>query len=156
MSQDAWLNAKGISLIRPPGLEKTSKTCWNIGIFCRWPKTAKSDHILEVFLGQCCRNELIPFALSQASWDTSLEYPHGPFWWQQISKYFALCPLFGTWKKYFANKYIFFQLHHRGGILVHKSTNCWQLVSSSLGYRRGALLVSFKITGQTCTMFQNF
>ena len=36
MSQEAWLIAKGISSIRPHCPEKTSKTCWIIGIFCRF------------------------------------------------------------------------------------------------------------------------
>ena len=47
----------------------------NIEIFWHWPKTAKFDHIFDVFSGQGNRIELIHFALSQASWDTSLDYP---------------------------------------------------------------------------------
>ena len=74
VSQDAWHNAKGIRSIRSPCSEKTSKTCSFIGIFWCWLKTAKSDHILDVFSGQGDRIEPIPFALCQASQDKSLEY----------------------------------------------------------------------------------
>ena len=74
VSQDAWHNDKGIRSIRSPCPEKTSKTCRIIGIFWRWPKRAKSDHIFDIFSGQGDRIELIPFALCQASRDTSLEY----------------------------------------------------------------------------------
>jgi hypothetical protein len=59
----------------PTCWEKTSKTCLNFGIFWRLPKSAKLDHILEVFSRQGDRIELIPFALLKASSDTSLEYP---------------------------------------------------------------------------------
>ena len=38
-------------------------------------ETTKSDHVLEVFSGHSDRIELIPFALCQASQDTSLDYP---------------------------------------------------------------------------------
>jgi hypothetical protein len=37
-------------------------------------KTAKLDHILDIFSGQVDRIEPIPFTLCQASQDTSLEY----------------------------------------------------------------------------------
>ena len=75
VSGDAWPNAKGISSIGPTCWEKTSKTCQNIGIFWRLPKSAKLNHILVVFSWQGDQIELIPFALFQASSDTSLEYP---------------------------------------------------------------------------------
>ena len=38
-------------------------------------KSAKSDHILDIFSGQGAQIELIPFALFQASPDRSSEYP---------------------------------------------------------------------------------
>ena len=74
VSKDAWHNAKGIRSIRSPSPEKTSQMCSFIRIFWRQPKTAKSDHILDVFSGQDDQIEPIPFALCQASQDTSLEY----------------------------------------------------------------------------------
>jgi hypothetical protein len=43
--------------------------CINIGIFRYWPETAKLDHILHVISGQGDQIELIPFAMSQASFD---------------------------------------------------------------------------------------
>ena len=47
-----------------------------IDIFSLTEKLAKSDHFFDVFSGQDARIELNPFALYQASQDTSLEYPH--------------------------------------------------------------------------------
>ena len=53
----------------------------------------------DVFSGQGGRIELIPFPLSQASLDTSLDYPHGAFWRQIISDYCAPIPLLGEPEK---------------------------------------------------------
>ena len=107
MSQEAWLNAKGISSIRSPCLEKTSKMCSNIGIFWHWPKTAKSDHILDVFSGQGGRIELIPFALSQASWDTSLDYPQHIIPKTLKFHFLWLTPLEGPLKIYYDEQNLF-------------------------------------------------
>ena len=51
------------------------------------------QHVLDVFSGQGGRIELIPFAMSQASWDTSLDYPHGAFRRETISDYSDAIPL---------------------------------------------------------------
>ena len=51
------------------------------------------QHVLDVFSGQGGRIELIPFAMSQASWDTSLDYPHGAFQRETISDYSDAIPL---------------------------------------------------------------
>ena len=80
VSQGAWYNAKGINLIRASSDEKTPKMFLNIGIFSSTDKWAISDHFFDVFSGQDDWIELNPFALYQASWDTSLEYPHGVVW----------------------------------------------------------------------------
>ena len=52
----------------------------NIDIFSSTDKWAISDHFFDVFSGQDARIELNPFAVYQAPWDTSLEYPHGLVW----------------------------------------------------------------------------
>ena len=77
VSWEAWYNAKGISLIQASCAEKTPKMSLKIDIFSLTDKWAKSDHFFDVFSGQDARIELNPFALYQASQDTSLEYPHG-------------------------------------------------------------------------------
>ena len=62
-------------------------------------------HILDVFSGLRNRIELIPFALSQASRDTSLDYPQGVVWRQQIFTYFDATPLlWGLEFNYFERK----------------------------------------------------
>ena len=59
-------------------------------------------HILDVFSGVPNWIELIPFALSQASRDTSLDYPQGVFWRQQLFTYVDSTPLlWGLEFKYF-------------------------------------------------------
>ena len=68
MSQDNWLNSKGISSIRSPSSEKASKMCTNIGIFWHLPTTAILDHILDVFSGLRDQIKVIPFASSHASY----------------------------------------------------------------------------------------
>ena len=80
VSQGAWYNAKEISLIRASSAEKTTKMFLNIDIFSSTDKWAISDHFFDVFSGQDARIELNPFAVYQAPWDTSLEYPHGLVW----------------------------------------------------------------------------
>ena len=75
VSQDVWNNAKGISLIQPPWPEKMSKTCSNFAVSGHCLNITIILHVLDVFSGQGDRIDLIPFALCQASWDTSLEYP---------------------------------------------------------------------------------
>ena len=108
MSHDAWLNAKGINSIRPPYPEKTSNMCWNSGLFCPSPKCAKFDHIFDAFSSWDGRDELIPFELSQASGDTSIDYPKGVFWRQKNPDYFDPIPLLGgPEKKYFGEKKYF-------------------------------------------------
>ena len=65
-------------------------------------------HVLDVLSGQGDRIGLIPFALSQASRDTSLDYPQGAFWRPKMSNYFdAIPPLGGHEKKYFGRKNTF-------------------------------------------------
>ena len=80
VSQGAWSIAKEISLIRASSAEKTPKMFLNIDIFSSTDKWAISDHFLDVFSIQDARIELNPFAVYQAHWDTSLEYPHGVVW----------------------------------------------------------------------------
>ena len=80
VSRGAWYNAKEISLIRASSAEKTPKMFLNIDIFSLTEKWAISDHFFDVFSGQYARIELNPFALYQASQDTSLEYPHEVVW----------------------------------------------------------------------------
>ena len=80
VSQGAWYNAKRINLIWASSAEKTPKMFLNIDIFSSTDKWAISDHFFDVFSGQDDRIELNPFALYQASWDTSLKYPHGVVW----------------------------------------------------------------------------
>ena len=75
VSQDAWHIAKGISSIRAPCPEKTSKTWSYFAVSGRHLNTPIFMRFGDVFSRQGDRIELIPFALCQASWDTSLEYP---------------------------------------------------------------------------------
>jgi hypothetical protein len=49
------------------------------------------QNVVGFWQGGCI--ELIPFAMSQASWETSLDYPNGAFWRQQISCYSDPIPL---------------------------------------------------------------
>ena len=49
-------------------------------------------HIMDVFSALSYRIELIPFALRQASWDTSLEYPQHNFLRNLIFKFFKGLP----------------------------------------------------------------
>ena len=58
-----------------PVRRKRPKRAEILGYFDVGPKISKSDHILDVFSRQSGRIELIPFALSQAPCDTSLDYP---------------------------------------------------------------------------------
>ena len=51
------------------------------------------QHVLDVFSKADGRIELIPFALSQASCDTSLDYPQRVFWRQIFFNYSAPIPL---------------------------------------------------------------
>ena len=46
-------------------------------VFSSTDKWAISYYFFDVFSRQDARIELNPFAVCQASWDTSLEYPHG-------------------------------------------------------------------------------
>jgi hypothetical protein len=55
-----------------------------IELFWRWSKTAKSNHILDVFSEQGGQIELISFALSQVSRGVSLDYPHWAFLMQKL------------------------------------------------------------------------
>ena len=66
--------------IRASCAEKTPKMSLNIDIFSSTEKWAISDQFFDVFSGQDARIELNPFAVYQASRDTSLEYPHGVVW----------------------------------------------------------------------------
>ena len=75
MSQRAWLIAQEISSIRSPYFEKTSKMWSEYDNLGQRQNTAIFVHFLDVFSGQCDRIESIPFALIQAPWDTSLDYP---------------------------------------------------------------------------------
>jgi hypothetical protein len=62
-------------------------------------------HILDVFSRLRNRIELIPFALSQGSRDTSLDYPQGLVWRQQFFTYFDATPLlWGLEFNYFGRK----------------------------------------------------
>ena len=93
MSQEAWLNAKGISSIRSPSPEKTSNMWSDLAVLDKCQNIPIFVHVLDVFSGLGYRIELIPFPLSQASWDTSLDYPQGAFWRQKLSDYFDPIPL---------------------------------------------------------------
>ena len=95
MSQEAWLNAKGISSIWPPCPEKTSKMWSDFGVLGQRQNIPIFQHVLDVFSWPGDRIELIPFAFSQASWDTGLDYPHGAFWRENFSNYSAPLPLLG-------------------------------------------------------------
>ena len=75
-----------------PTLRKRQKRAEML-VICCCPKSAKFNHILDVFSSWGGRIKLIPFALSQASGDTSLDYPQGVFWRQKISDYFDPIPL---------------------------------------------------------------
>ena len=77
VSQGAWYTAKGISLIWASSAEKTPKMFLNIDIFHSTDKWEISNHFFDVFSGQDARIELNPFAVYQASCDTSLEYTWG-------------------------------------------------------------------------------
>ena len=94
VSWEAWYNAKGISLIQASCAEKTPKMSLKIDFFKDsppppwgtlrthfWEKLKNKIEIfrdiLGVFSAQDAWIKLIPFALYQASQDTSLEYPHG-------------------------------------------------------------------------------
>ena len=52
---------------------------WKFWVICRCPKSTKFNHILDVFSSWGGRIELNPFALIQASGDTSLDYLSFPF-----------------------------------------------------------------------------
>ena len=80
VSQDAWYNAKGFSSIRASCPEKTSKKWSDIAHLSDELNMSIFRNILGVFSALDARIKLIPFALYQAPWDTSLEYPHEVVW----------------------------------------------------------------------------
>ena len=61
--------------------------------------------ISELFSWQGDRIELISFALSQVSSDSSLDYPQGAFWRQTNSNYFEAKPLLEGHTKYLLRIY---------------------------------------------------
>ena len=127
MSREAWLIAKGTSSIRVSCSKKTSKMCRNIGIFWHWPETAISNHILDVFSEQGSRIELIPFAMSQASRNTSLDYPQHIIPRTLKIHFLRVDPPWGTpkiifWQKNYFPIFLF--------ILVTTLNTCWNNIKT--------------------------
>ena len=71
----------------------------------KWPKMANFHHILDVFSGLNDQIDLNPFASCQTSSGTSLEYPHGVFWWYLKIAIFALEAI--CWVSFRVQKLVF-------------------------------------------------
>ena len=95
MSQEAWLNAKGIRSIRLGGPEKTSNMWSNLTVWDNCQNIPLFADILDVFSFLRNRIELISFALNQASRDTSLDYRQGYFEDISFSHILTLQPFCG-------------------------------------------------------------
>ena len=84
--------------------KKTSKMYSDFTVLCQCQNIPIFDNVLDVFSRQGDRIELIPFALSQASSDTSLDYTQGAFWRHKISDYFDTIPLLGEPEKRYVSE----------------------------------------------------
>ena len=109
VSWEAWYNAKGFSPIRASCPEKTSKKWSDIALLSVKLNISISRHILGVFSAQDARIKLIPFALYQASQDTSLEYPHEVVWNILKINFFKDWSPWGTLRTHFWEKIKMFQ-----------------------------------------------
>ena len=81
-----------------PALRKRAK-CGRILQFWTTGKISQIFSMFWRFSLMDSQIELSPFALSQASWDTSLDYPQQVFWRQKISTIPPLYPSWGNLKK---------------------------------------------------------
>ena len=91
------LPVKIYSVYKLPRKERKRPKCGLNLLFWANVQIYLSLHVLDLFSGQRDRIEMISFALSQASSETSLDYPKGAFWRHYIS-------LEGTWLKIFRQK----------------------------------------------------
>ena len=69
-SLEAWHNATGTNSNGPLALRKSPNNNW----FLNSLQPAKFEHLLDVYSAPAGVFELIPFALSQASWASTLGY----------------------------------------------------------------------------------